>query len=394
MKNSELFEKHMEKHGEEADSKIYFAPGRINLIGEHLDYNGGTVFPGAINLGTYAVVNKRKDSQVNVFSNNFAEFGVASIDLNDIRSSDYYGWASYVAGAFKLLKEKCKYSNGLNITIHGTLPNRSGLSSSASIELLMIFIIQDIYDINLNSLEMAKTGKQIENDYMLLPSGIMDQYAVAFGEEKSAISLDCNAMTHKVHTFDNDDYEFIVINTNKPRELISSEYKNRKTECEKALDILNALSGKDNTYLTDYNLSELEMHKEKFEDEILYKRAFHVIDENTRTLLAVNAFDEGAFHLFGELMYASHESLRNMYEVTGNELDTIIHTSRNLNYVLGARMTGAGFGGSAVALVAKNHFEQYKESVEEEYSAAVGYRPSLYQVRLSQGPTIIKEGAH
>ncbi|MCG1008463.1 galactokinase [Salinicoccus sp. ID82-1] len=392
MEHKMLFEVHNEIHQRMPNENLYFSPGRINLIGEHLDYNGGTVFPGAINLGTYAVISEREDRMVRVYSHNFPDEGTVSIDLDHIGASEEYGWASYVAGAFKVVGERAHLTYGLDITIYGTLPNRSGLSSSASIELLMLYIISDVYGVPLDRMEMAALGRTIENDYLGLPSGIMDQFAIAFGESQSAIALDCRTMEYDMCRYQDTSCEFVVINTNKPRELISSEYKHRKTECEQALAELNVFNGRNETYLCDYDLETLEASKGGFSSSVLYRRAHHVIDENARTLSAISAFSKNALRTFGAYMFDSHDSLKKMYEVTGAELDRIVDTARTLDYVLGARMTGAGFGGSAIALIEKGHFEQFKTVMEREYEAAIGYKPSLYQVGLSTGPTIISKG--
>ncbi|MCC4722336.1 galactokinase [Salinicoccus sp. RF5] len=391
MERNLLFEVHKEIHHYYPEEKIFFSPGRINLIGEHLDYNGGTVFPGAINLGTYAVIGMRKDSRVRVYSHNFPDSGIVDIELSHIGESSEYGWASYVAGAFKLMGEEVELSHGLDITINGTLPNRSGLSSSASIELLMVYIISDVYGATLSRFEMAEIGRRVENDYLGLPSGIMDQFAIAFGHDRSAIALDCKTMEYSLHEYMEDEHEFVVINTNKPRELISSEYKNRKTECEAALEELNRFNAGAKQYLCDYNLEDLNASREGLSSDVFYLRAHHVIDENERTLKAIEAFDKSDFKLFGALMYESHDSLKRMYEVTGKELDQIVDTAKQLDYVLGARMTGAGFGGSAIALIEKGRFDDFKEAIEADYNERIGYAPSLYPVRLSTGPSIISE---
>ncbi|MFC3419982.1 galactokinase [Salinicoccus hispanicus] len=392
MEQKMLFEVHNEIHQRTPNANLYFSPGRINLIGEHLDYNGGTVFPGAIDLGTYAVISAREDRQIRVYSHNFPDGGIVTIDLDDIGESGNYDWASYVAGAFKVTQERAHLTHGLDITIYGTLPNRSGLSSSASIELLMLYIISDVYGVTLDRMEMAALGQTIENDYLGLPSGIMDQFAIAFGESHSAIALDCRTMDYEICRYQDGTHEFVVINTNKPRELISSEYKHRKAECEQALTELNVFTSRNEKYLCGYDHQVLEASKEAFSSRALYRRAYHVIDENLRTLQAIEAFNRNDLKMFGNLMFDSHESLRTMYEVTGTELDRIADSAKTLDYVLGARMTGAGFGGSAIALIEKNHFDQFRTVIEREYEAAIGYKPSLYQVALSTGPTIISKG--
>lgn len=371
----------------------YFAPGRINLIGEHLDYNGGVVFPAAIDKGTYAKVGLRNDRFVRAYSQNFEKEGIIEINLDRIHPKGNYQWADYLAGVFKVLQKEYKLPHGLDITLYGDLPNRSGLSSSASLEILLLYLANDIYQLNIDLETSAKMGQAVENEYLGIPSGIMDQFAVAFGKRDAALEIDTSDLSHVIHqsNLSKTKYTLAIINTNKPRELVDSKYQERKEESENALMILNHYYQESRNFLCDYSKDELFQAKEAFlSQETIFYRARHVITENERVGEAIKAFRKSDLQLFGQLMNESHHSLKNDYQVTGKELDTIVSIANHLDYLLGARMTGAGFGGCAIALLEKKQLKAFTEYMTNQYQKIIGYPPQIFEAHLSGGPQKFK----
>lgn len=362
----------------------YFAPGRINLIGEHTDYNGGNVFPAAITLGTYGVAAKRKDDKVRLYSENFPEKGIIEFSLNDLSYVKSHDWANYPKGILRYLKEAGHtIDTGFEVVFYGNIPNGAGLSSSASIELLTGVILEDLFDLTLERLDLVKTGKKVENEFIGVNSGIMDQFAIGMGQKDHALLLDTNTLKYEVIPASFGEYVVAIMNTNKRRELADSKYNERRSECEEALARLQ-------TTLTIQALGELDEatfyeNTKTIEDDILIKRAKHAVTENQRTLKAKAALEAGDLTTFGLLLNASHESLKEDYEVTGVELDTLVAAAQKHPSVLGARMTGAGFGGCAIALVKADDWTDFVEKVSVEYLEKIGYATDIYQASIDDG---------
>lgn len=366
------------------DYKAFFAPGRINLIGEHTDYNGGNVFPCAITLGTYAIAAKNDLKQVRLYSENFPETGVISFELADLEHKKADSWANYPKGMLRYLKEAGHaIPEGLDMVIFGNIPNGAGLSSSASLELLMGVVLDNLFDLNADRLDLIKTGKRVENEFIGVNSGIMDQFAVGMGEENKAILLDCNTLEYEMVPVELGNHAIVIMNTKKRRELVDSKYNERRSECEEALAKLQTVVSVGS--LGELDEETFEKAKEVLESDVLYRRARHAVTENQRTLKAKAALQAGELETFGLLMNQSHISLRDDYEVTGIELDTLVQAAWDQPGVLGARMTGAGFGGCAIAIVQKEAIPAFIENVGKTYEEAIGYPAEFYIAEISDG---------
>lgn len=364
----------------------YFSPGRINLIGEHTDYNGGHVFPASITLGTYGLAKKRDDNKICLYSENFPEKGIIEFSLEDLDFNKEHSWTNYPKGVLKYLKEAGhSIDNGLNILVYGNIPNGAGLSSSASLELLMGVILEDQFKLSVERLDLILIGKRVENEFIGVNSGIMDQFAIGMGAKDQAILLDTNTLSYELVPADFGDYVIAIMNTNKRRELIDSKYNERRAECEKALSLLQTKL--DIQSLGELSATDFKAHLDLINDDLLIKRAKHAITENERTLIAKKALENHDLVEFGLLLNASHDSLKNDYEVTGIELDTLVDAARRHTHVLGARMTGAGFGGCAIALVHKDHWDTFVEDVKKEYLEIIGYDTEIYQASIGSGTT-------
>ena len=373
--------------GVEADH-TFFSPGRINLIGEHTDYNGGHVFPAAISLGTYGAARKRDDQLLRFFSGNFEEKGIIEVPLENLRFEPEHNWTNYPKGVLHFLQEAGHtIDRGMDVYVYGNIPNGSGLSSSASLELLTGIIAEKLFDLNLERLDLVKIGKLTENEFIGVNSGIMDQFAIGMGADQRAIYLDTNTLEYDLVPLDLKDNVVVIMNTNKRRELADSKYNERRAECEKAVEELNRkLSISTLGELDEWSFDE---YSYLIEDENRLKRARHAVLENQRTLQARAALQSGNLEKFGRLMNASHVSLEHDYEVTGLELDTLVHMAWEQEGVLGARMTGAGFGGCAIALVAKDAVDTFKENVGHKYQEVVGYAPSFYIAEVAGGSRVL-----
>ena len=373
--------------GVEADH-TFFSPGRINLIGEHTDYNGGHVFPAAISLGTYGAARKRDDQLLRFFSGNFEEKGIIEVPLENLHFEPEHNWTNYPKGVLHFLQEAGHtIDRGMDVYVYGNIPNGSGLSSSASLELLTGVIAEKLFDLQLERLDLVKIGKLTENEFIGVNSGIMDQFAIGMGADQRAIYLDTNTLEYDLVPLDLKDNVVVIMNTNKRRELADSKYNERRAECEKAVEELNRKLSI--TTLGELDEWSFDEYSYLIEDENRLKRARHVVLENQRTLQARAALQAGNLEKFGRLMNASHVSLEHDYEVTGLELDTLVHTAWEQEGVLGARMTGAGFGGCAIALVGKDAVESFKENVGRKYQEVVGYAPSFYIAEVAGGSRVL-----
>lgn len=373
--------------GTEADH-TFFSPGRINLIGEHTDYNGGHVFPAAISLGTYGVARKRDDNLLRFYSANFEDKGIIEVPLEDLRFEKEHNWTNYPKGVLHFLQKAGHViDKGMDVYVFGNIPNGSGLSSSASLELLTGIIAERLFDLKLERLDLVKIGKQTENEFIGVNSGIMDQFAIGMGAYQRAIYLDTNTLEYELVPLDLKDTVVVIMNTNKRRELADSKYNERRAECEKAVEELKQKL----SIATLGELNELDFDEYSYliQDENRLKRARHAVLENQRTLQAQAALQAGNLEKFGRLMNASHVSLEHYYEVTGLELDTLAHTAWEQEGVLGARMTGAGFGGCAIALVRKDAVEAFQKNVGQKYEEVVGYAPSFYIAEIAGGSRVL-----
>ncbi len=365
---------------------IFFCPGRVNLIGEHIDYNGGKVMPCAISLGTYMAVSKNKDRLLRFQSLDFPE--KAALRLQESYTKAGKGWFNYPLGVINEILHDGNTISGLGMLFYGNLPIGAGLSSSASIEVVTIFALNKMFGLSISEKEMALMGKKAENEFIGVNSGIMDQFAVVMGKKNKAILLNSDTLDYEYLPFETGDYALAIINSNKQRTLADSKYNERFAECGKALKALK--KELDVTHLCDIDINSFEKHRHLINDPVLERRALHVISENFRVGEAAEALKANDLITFGKLMYASHQSLKDWYEVSGRELDTIVEFCRSYKDCIGARMTGAGFGGCAIALVEKNKFEDFSSKITEYYNEKIGYKPAVFASETGNGVKEIK----
>ena len=373
-----------EKFGAQAERR-YFSPGRVNLIGEHTDYNGGHVFPCAISLGTYALVRDRADAVTRVYSMNLADKGVIEFPMSGLSYDAAKDWANYFMGVVDVFeKAGYKASHGFDIVINGTLPGGAGLSSSASLEVLMAVILNEAFSFGLPMLEMVKLSQRAENAFVGVNCGIMDQFAVGMGKADCAMLLDCNTLDYRYSKIVLKDASIVITNTNKPHSLASSAYNVRRAQCEHALNELREVRPELKT-LGELSNEAFERIAGHIAEQLERQRAHHAVFENNRTLEAVAALERDDVAQFGKLMNESHFSLRDDYDVTGRELDTLAEIAWSLPGVIGSRMTGAGFGGSTVSLVKNDAIETFRERVSAVYTERIGYAPSFYVASIAEG---------
>jgi len=347
----------------------YKSPGRVNLIGEHTDYNGGYVFPCALSMGTYGAASRRGDEIIGLSSANFDLRCEAQ--LSELVNDPAHDWANYPKGVAAEFQKMGHKIGGFDLFVKGDIPNGAGLSSSASLLVLTAVVINDLFGCGLSAKEIALLTQRVENDFIGVNCGIMDQYAVSFGRKDHALLLDCNKIEHEYVPLDLGEYVIVISNTNKRRGLADSKYNERRGECEAALALLQKEC--DINALCELDVKTFEAHKHLISDPILLKRASHAVYENARTLAAVKVLNDGDIVQFGKMMNDSHASLRDLYEVTGTELDTLAAAAQKADGVLGSRMTGAGFGGCTVSIVRGDAVTAFKESVSAEYPQADFY---------------------
>lgn len=378
-----LEQKFQEVFGSPAE-KHFFAPGRVNLIGEHTDYNGGNVFPCAIDKGTYGLVKKRNDRKFRMYSENFADLGVMEFTLDELTNDKKHDWANYPKGVIKMFLEAGqKIDSGFDILFSGNIPNGAGLSSSASIEMLTAIVLKDLFHLSIDPVEMAQLGKKTENLFIGVNSGIMDQFAVAMGKKDHAILLDCNTLKYAYVPVVLKDEVIVIANTNKRRGLTDSKYNERRAECDEALaELQTKLPIK---ALGELSIEQFEANKDLIKSPVRQKRAKHAVYENQRTLKAQKELSAGNLAEFGKLMNQSHISLRDDYEVTGVELDTLAALAWEQPGVVGSRMTGAGFGGCTVSIVKKDKVDDFIKNVGEAYKNKIGYAADFYIASVSDG---------
>lgn len=380
------------KYGNSLTAVCSFAPGRVNLIGEHTDYNGGHVFPCALTLGTYIVGRKRDDEKLRFCSLNHNSDEIVESELIDMHPLNDRSWTAYMKGVIWALAEQgMNLPCGFDVLVGGDIPAGAGLSSSASLEVATGNLLRELYGFDLDNKDLALIGKRAENDYVGMNCGIMDQFASAMGRKDHAIYLDTASLDYRYVPLDLKNKLIVITNTNKPHELASSAYNDRRRECGEALDILKkecGLKGKTIKELGDLTAEEFDSVKSVLTDDVLLRRARHAVYENERTLKAVSALENNDIVTFGKLMNDSHASLRDDYEVSCRELDVLAETAQNIKGVYGSRMTGGGFGGCTVSIIEKESLDSFKRIVSEEYRKAIGYDCSFYTVIAGGGPHI------
>ena len=377
-----------EVFGDTEGVKSYFAPGRVNLIGEHTDYNGGHVFPCALTIGTYGAARKREDRKLRFFSMNFEHLGVIESSLDNLTPEKKADWTNYPKGVmWAFEKRDMKIPYGMDLVLCGNIPNGSGLSSSASLEVLTGFILRDMFGFDVTNQDLALIGQYSENNFNGVNCGIMDQFAIAMGKKDHAIFLDTADLSYEYAPIHLEGAKIVIACSNKKRGLGDSKYNERRSECETALAELQKVV--DIKSLGDLNEEQFEQYKDAIQDEVRRKRAKHAVYENQRTVKAVAALKANDIAQFGQLMNASHVSLRDDYEVTGIELDTLVEEAWKVDGVIGSRMTGAGFGGCTVSIVKTDAIDSFIEKVGEAYRKKIGYAADFYVVEIGDGPSVL-----
>lgn len=367
------------------EARAFFAPGRVNLIGEHTDYNGGHVFPCALTIGTYAIVKKREDRVLRFFSENFPDVGVLESTIDDLEYNKADNWTNYAKGVIWAFKEHgMSPDSGFDFYCRGTIPNGSGLSSSASLEILVSKVIIELYGFDVDMIKASLYSQYAENRYVGVNCGIMDQFAIAMGRKDSAVFLDTATLKYEYVPVKLDGIRLVIGNTNKKRGLGDSKYNERRSECEHALSELQKVVNAAN--LGALSEDEFDKLADNISSPVERKRAKHAVYENQRTIKAVKALNNNDIALFGELMNQSHISLRDDYEVTGKELDTLVEAAWEQPGVIGARMTGAGFGGCTVSMVKEEFVDEFIANVGRIYRDKIGYDAEFYVVDIGDGP--------
>ncbi|WP_339121600.1 galactokinase [Fusobacterium nucleatum] len=369
----------------------FFSPGRVNLIGEHTDYNGGFVFPCALDFGTYAVVKKREDKTFKMYSKNFENLGIIEFNLDNLIYDKKDDWANYPKGVIKtFLDRNYKIDSGFDVLFFGNIPNGAGLSSSASIEVLTAVILKDLFKLDVvDIIEMVKMCQVAENKFIGVNSGIMDQFAVGMGKKDNAILLDCNTLKYEYVPVKLVNMSIVIANTNKKRGLADSKYNERRTSCEEAVKVLNN-NEVNIKYLGELTVTEFEKVKHYITDEEQLKRATHAVTENERAKIAVEFLKKDDIAEFGKLMNKSHTSLRDDYEVTGLELDSLVEAAWEEKGTVGSRMTGAGFGGCTVSIVENDYVDSFIKNVGKKYKEKTGLEASFYIANIGDGAGKVK----
>ena len=380
-----ILAKFEEVFGSAEGAKAYFAPGRVNLIGEHTDYNGGHVFPCALTIGTYGVARKREDNKLRFYSMNFERLGVIESSLDDLKPYKEANWTNYPKGVMWALEKRgMKLPCGMDLLLNGNIPNGSGLSSSASLEVLTGYILRDFFGFDVTNQDLALIGQYSENNFNGVNCGIMDQFAIAMGKKNNAIFLDTADLSYEYAPIQLENAKIVIASSNKKRGLGDSKYNERRSECETALAELQKVV--DIKSLGELSEEDFETHKDAIKSEVRQRRAKHAVYENQRTIKAVEALKNNDVALFGQLMNASHVSLRDDYEVTGKELDTLVEEAWKIDGCIGSRMTGAGFGGCTVSIVKDDAIDHFIDSVGKAYKEKIGYAADFYVVEIGDGP--------
>ena len=376
-----------EVFGDSRSATVFFAPGRVNLIGEHTDYNGGHVFPCALTIGTYGVARKRNDRRLRFFSMNFEHLGVLESSLEELTPSEDADWTNYPKGVMWAFEQKgMKLPCGMDLLLYGTIPNGSGLSSSASVEVLTGAILREFFRFPVTNQDLALIGQYAENHFNGVNCGIMDQFAIAMGKKDHAIFLDTADLSYEYAPIELKQAKIVIACSNKKRGLGDSKYNERRSECEAALADLQKVVSVNS--LGDLDEAAFEQYQDAIKDPVCRKRARHAVYENQRTIRAVEALKQGDIQTFGRLMNVSHVSLRDDYQVTGPELDTLVEEAWKIPGVIGSRMTGAGFGGCTVSIVEEGAIDGFLQKVGEAYREKIGYPADFYVVEIGGGPEV------
>ena len=378
--------KFKELFGGEGEIGVYFAPGRVNMIGEHTDYNGGHVFPCALTIGTYGVARKRNDKKLRFYSMNFEQLGVLESSVENLKPEKEADWTNYPKGVMWAFGEKgMKVEQGMDLVLFGNIPNGSGLSSSASLEVVTGYMLKDLYAFDVTNQDLALIGQYSENNYNGCNCGIMDQFASAMGKKDNAIFLDCNTLDFEYAPIVLDGAKIVVTNSMVKHSLVTSAYNDRRNESAQALKDLQTVC--DIKTLGDLTDEEFEAHKDAIKDEVARKRGKHAVYENQRTIKAVKALKENDIETFGKLMNASHVSLRDDYETSCPEVDVLVDEAWKIPGVIGSRITGGGFGGCTVSIVKDEAIDQFKANLTKAYEEKVGKTPEFYVVSIGDGPS-------
>lgn len=386
MIQNDVLAKFEELFGNEGEIGVYFAPGRVNLIGEHTDYNGGHVFPCALTIGTYMAARKRSDRKVRFYSMNFESLGVIECSLDNLTPKDNGEWTNYPMGIIWAFEGRgMKLDTGLDICLYGNIPNGSGLSSSASLEVVTGFMLRDIYGFDVTNQDLALIGQYSENNFNGCNCGIMDQFASAMGKADNAIFLDCNTLKFEYAPIKLEGAKIVVTNSMVKHSLVTSAYNDRRNESAQALKDLQTVCGIET--LGDLTEDEFEKYKSSIKDEVNRARAKHAVYENQRTIKAVAALKDNDIETFGKLMNASHISLRDDYETSCEEVDVLVEEAWKIDGVIGSRITGGGFGGCTVSIVKDEAIDEFKEKLAAAYKEKVKKTPEFYVVSIGDGPS-------
>ena len=387
MQKEQLIAKFQELYGEGGEIRTYFAPGRVNLIGEHTDYNGGHVFPCALTMGTWAVVRNREDRKLGFFSLNFEKLGIIETSLDELIPSKNAGWTNYPKGVMWAFEKRgYELTHGMDILIYGNIPNGSGLSSSASLEVLTGLMLKDTFGFeDLSMIDLALIGQYSENNFNGCNCGIMDQFASAMGKKDNAIFLDTSDLSFEYAPIVLDGAKIVVTNSMVKHSLVTSAYNDRRNESAQALKDLQTVV--DIKTLGDLTDEQFEQYKGAIKDEVARKRGKHAVYENQRTIAAVRALKKNDIETFGKLMNASHVSLRDDYETSCPEVDVLVDEAWKIPGVIGSRITGGGFGGCTVSIVKDASVDEFKEKLTKAYEEKVGKTPEFYVVSIGDGPS-------
>jgi galactokinase len=382
MNTEQLKETFISLYGEgENEIQLFFSPGRVNLIGEHTDYNGGYVFPCALTFGTYLAVRQNKLRLARFATANFDHRG--EVKLDEPFEKEGKSWINYPVGVLNELRKKAKEIEGVDLLYSGDIPNGAGLSSSASIEMVTAFAMNEIFGFGFDRMELVKISQDAENQFVGVNCGIMDQFASAMGAADHALFLNCDTLDYERIPLKLDGMKIVIANTNKRRGLADSKYNERRSQCESAVEAIR--KERNIKHLSDLNLDEFSALSHLITDETELRRARHVITENNRTLIAIEALNQGNVASFGQLMNQSHDSLRDDYEVTGKELDTLVEEARKIEGTIGSRMTGAGFGGCTVSIVKEDQVESFIREVGARYKDRTGLKADFYVAEIGDG---------
>ena len=382
MNTDQLKETFISLYGEDENGvSIFFSPGRVNLIGEHTDYNGGYVFPCALSFGTFLALRKNNKRFVRFATTNFDHRG--EVNLDEPFEKEGNSWINYPVGVLNEFRKNAKEIDGVDLLYSGDIPNGAGLSSSASIEMVTAYAMNEVFRFGFDRMELVKISQKAENNFVGVNCGIMDQFASGMGAADHALFLNCDTLDYKRIPLKLDGLKIIIANTNKRRGLADSKYNERRSQCESAVEEIR--KEKKIRHLSDLNLDEFNALSHLISDQTVKRRARHVITENNRTLLAIEALNQGDVESFGQLMNQSHDSLRDDYEVTGKELDTLVEEARKIDGTIGSRMTGAGFGGCTVSIVKEDSVEAFIRDVGKGYQERTGLKADFYVAEIGDG---------